>query len=414
MKEYTRSLCNSCLVVDREAVRANLNAIRASLTPGTLILPVLKRDAYGLGLREMAALTAGQPGVGPLTVSHISEALSLRRAGYGGGLLLLGNPLPAALAEGAAADVTFTVGRTGLLPALAALAEERGQSVKVQLKLDTGLHRVGTAPGEELSALLSELCSAGERIDLTGVYSHFADTASPTLCRRQFELYLRGLEQVKAAGFDPKLRHICDSAASELYPEYHLDAVRLGRRLIMDNPSSPAGNIREAAAWYSCVTDVRRRSAGDALGYGGAYVLPADAEIAIGSGGDCRAAAAHPLLLHGPVLCGRDRAGLRSRGGSHALRPRLSQPGGGAALRRERGLRHHLRSHGPGGADLHRITKTGAGISRSGFFFIILCQAVGAAGSRITEAPPKAQVIWGTKRMVLSIFRSRKADTSSL
>ena len=281
MKEYTRSLCNSCLVVDREAVRANLTAIRASLTPGTLILPVLKRDAYGLGLREMAALTAGQPGVGPLTVSHISEALSLRRAGYSGGLLLLGNPLPAALAEGAAADVTFTVGRTGLLPALAALAEERGQSVKVQLKLDTGLHRVGTAPGEELSALLSELRSAGERIDLTGVYSHFADTASPTLCRRQFELYLRGLEQVKAAGFDPKLRHICDSAASELYPEYHLDAVRLGRRLIMDNPSSPAGNIREAAAWYSCVTDVRRRSAGDALGYGGAYVLPADAEIAI-------------------------------------------------------------------------------------------------------------------------------------
>ncbi len=281
MELYAKSLKNSCLAVDRAALRENIAAIRSELSPGTAIWPVLKGNAYGLGLREVASVLTSIPGIDTLVTAHVSEGLALREDGFSGEILVLGNPLPAALAAGAAAGLTFTVGRLGLLGDLARESLGLGRAVKVQLKLDTGLHRVGAAPGEELALLLQELSAAGERIELRGVYSHFGDTARADLCAAQFERYLRGLDQTEKAGFDPGARHICDSAASELYPEYHLDAVRLGRRLMMDHPTAPRGNIRECAAWYGCVTDVHRRRAGDTLGYGGAYVLAHDADIAI-------------------------------------------------------------------------------------------------------------------------------------
>ncbi len=281
MELYAKSLKNSCLAVDRAALRENIAAIRSELSPGTAIWPVLKGNAYGLGLREVASVLTSIPGIDTLVTAHVSEGLALREDGFSGEILVLGNPLPAALAAGAAAGLTFTVGRLGLLGDLARESLGLGRAVKVQLKLDTGLHRVGAAPGEELALLLQELSAAGERIELRGVYSHFGDTARADLCAAQFERYLRGLDQTEKAGFDPGARHICDSAASELYPEYHMDAVRLGRRLMLDHPTRPLGNVRGAASWRTVVTDVRSRRAGDSLGYADAYILPRDGKIAI-------------------------------------------------------------------------------------------------------------------------------------
>lgn len=104
------------------------------------------------------------------------EGLALRALGIEKDALILGNPLPHAVPDAVNAHLTLTAGRLGLLPALAAAAEAAQTEVKIQIKIDTGLHRVGVTPGDELEALLKELSAAGERIKLAGVYSHFADT----------------------------------------------------------------------------------------------------------------------------------------------------------------------------------------------------------------------------------------------
>ena len=88
MSVYRESLSNSCLLVDRQVLRDNLAAIRAGLAPGTEIWPVLKGNAYGLGLAETARVLAGQPGVGALVVAHVSEGLALREAGIAGEILV--------------------------------------------------------------------------------------------------------------------------------------------------------------------------------------------------------------------------------------------------------------------------------------------------------------------------------------
>ena len=295
---------NSTLFVDPAALRGNVRAAAASLCRGCRVVPVLKCDAYGLGMIPAARALEGMEEVYALAVAHIAEGIELRRAGIQKDILVLGNPNPRQLREAAEHALTLTVGRSGLLPALAA----PGKPVSVQIKLDTGLHRAGVAPGEELAALLREWKDAGDTLRLTGAYSHFADTANAARCREQYESYLAGVEQIEAAGLSVPFRHICDSAASELYPEYHLDAVRLGRRLMMDHPTAPRGDIREIASWRAVITDIRSRRAGDTLGYADAYRLPRDARIAIlgigyGDGLPPAMAAVHAPVLIGGVPC---------------------------------------------------------------------------------------------------------------
>ena len=281
MSLYPKILKNSYLLTDTGVLRSNVRSVLESLSPGAEIIPVLKADAYGMGLVPVAEVLAPLPGVAMLAVAHASEGIMLHQAGIRKETLLLGNPLPQALGSAAEAGLTFTLGRPGLAEALAREARRLGRPLRVQLKLDTGLHRAGVSVGGELAAVLEELRAAGEQLELTGVYSHFADTADAERCKAQFEDYLRGLDQVEAGGFEIGMRHICDSAASENYPEYHLDAVRLGRRLMMDHPTHPLGTVREAASWRTAVTAVHPRSAGDTLGYADAYTMPRDGMVAI-------------------------------------------------------------------------------------------------------------------------------------
>ena len=261
-----------------------------------------------LSLSLTAPALAALPGIRTFALAHVSEGLALRALGIEKDALILGNPLPHAVPDAVNAHLTLTAGRLGLLPALAAAAEAAQTEVKIQIKIDTGLHRVGVTPGDELEALLKELSAAGERIKLAGVYSHFADTAKPELCRAQAELLLRSAEQVERAGFAVPMRHICDSAGSEYYPEFHFDAVRLGRRLIMDHPTQPRGNVRECASWRSCIMAVHRRHAGEKLGYGGVYTLDHDADVAIVGVGYGDGLYLPLVEMHGDILvCGERR-----------------------------------------------------------------------------------------------------------
>ena len=146
---------------------------KKTLSPGAEIIPVLKCDAYGLSLSLTAPALAALPGIRTFALAHVSEGLALRALGIEKDALILGNPLPHAVPDAVNAHLTLTAGRLGLLPALAAAAEAAQTEVKIQIKIDTGLHRVGVTPGDELEALLKELSAVGERIKLAGVYSPF-------------------------------------------------------------------------------------------------------------------------------------------------------------------------------------------------------------------------------------------------
>ncbi|NLW79268.1 MAG: alanine racemase [Ruminococcaceae bacterium] len=276
----TTPLCNAYLEIDMPRLRRNVRAIAGSLPAGTALIAVLKDDAYGLGQAAVGGMLADMPEVSTLAVAHVAEGLALREAGVKKEILVMGGAPGFLLVPALECGLTLPLWRPGVAPQLGAWAAEQGVHARVEIKLETGLNRVGFAPGAELDGLLQELAPWREHLHITGAFSHFANTADAAFTEWQYQAFLAGVAQLEKAGIPVPRRHISSSASSELYPQYHLDAVRLGRRLYMDNPENPLGGIEEVPSWRSWVTAVRTLPAGQALGYGRRFRLKQDTEVA--------------------------------------------------------------------------------------------------------------------------------------
>ena len=302
-------LNNSILSVDLKGIRRNVDTVLKELN-GVQMIPVLKNNAYGLGLEVIGHVMEEFPQITTLAVAQVSEGAALRRAGITRDLLVLGGIQPHLLRAAVELDLTISIGRLELLPVLALLAQSVERPVKIQIKIETGLNRTGVAPGRELAQLLEEWRAAKGMFQVTGAFSHFADLGDQSRTQEQYRLFLEGVEQLRAGGMEIPMRHISASAAHELLPQYRLEGVRIGRRLYMDHPTVPTGRVSETATWRTWITNLRTLQAGAPLGYGGKVVLERDstvATIAVGYGDGLSEAL---VQQHGPVLVGGQRARL--------------------------------------------------------------------------------------------------------
>lgn len=271
---------NSYIEVNTRILRENLSGIASSLTPGTGIIPVLKDDAYGLGLVPVARVLEPLDCVRFFAVSHVSEGLELRGGGIDKGILVMNSALPFQLEAAVDAGLSLACGRPGFTAELREAARAAGKAAHIHIKIDTGLHRIGFAPGDELAGFIAELHSAGNDIIVDGVFSHFSSPEDLPRTGKEYSLFLEGIAQLERAGVHVPLRHIACSAASELYRQFDMDAVRIGRRLYMDSPDRPCGTVRELASWRSYIAVVHERRAGDRLGYGEGLTLDKDTRVA--------------------------------------------------------------------------------------------------------------------------------------
>ena len=279
---------SSHLFVDLDILRDNARSIMADLGNGVEMMPVLKDDAYGLGLIPVAKALAALPGIRTFAVAQVSECVRLREAGIHQDVLIIGGIPGAHVKHAVASGAVMTVGRLGLVPQIARAARERGTVARVHIKIETGLNRIGLKPGAELAALIRELRVAADAVRVDGAFSHFSDIKCLGLddsSKRQLALFREGLRQLKDAGIEPRLQHMCQSAASEWMPEARFNAARIGRRLYMDHQDHPhapgtVGAVRELASWRATITNLRSLEAGATLGYGGLFHLDAPRTIA--------------------------------------------------------------------------------------------------------------------------------------
>ncbi len=300
-----KPLSLSSLSVDLSVLQSNARRILAA-HPSAALLPVLKADAYGLGAVPVAKALAPLPGVCGFAVAEVQEGVALRKAGIEREILVLGEALPWQTEEALHNGLTLTVARTEDVGAIAAAARTKGVMANVHIKFDTGLHRLGVE-ASDLDALVRLLTENADAVRAVGAYSHFADPDDAARCAAQYRLFVSLTDRLKVAGCGVCVRHICDSAASERYPQCALDAVRIGRRLAWDAPTASSGMIREAATLSALVTDVRSRRAGERIGYGAGVQLGHDAVIAsigigYGDGLDLRLAERRrPVSINGQL-----------------------------------------------------------------------------------------------------------------
>ena len=211
----------------------NFQAIQASLAPGSQAMAVVKADGYGHGAAA-AAKALRQAGAAWFGVSNLEEAVQLRRAGIDGDILILSFTPPEEAGRLAEFAVTQTVLSRPYAEELDAAAQAAGVRVRVHLKVDTGMSRVGFLyhrEGDE--AVLDDMAAACRLPHLTaeGIFTHFASADEEEdggFTRRQFALFMDAVRRLEKRGVSFALRHCCNSAATLRYPEMHLDMVRPG------------------------------------------------------------------------------------------------------------------------------------------------------------------------------------------
>lgn len=214
-------------------LQGNFQAIQASLAPGSQAMAVVKADGYGHGAAA-AAKALRQAGAAWFGVSNLEEAVQLRRAGIDGDILILSFTPPEEAGRLAEFAVTQTVLSRPYAEELDAAAQAAGVRVRVHLKVDTGMSRVGFLyhrEGDE--AVLDDMAAACRLPHLTaeGIFTHFASADEEEdggFTRRQFALFMDAVRRLEKRGVSFALRHCCNSAATLRYPEMHLDMVRPG------------------------------------------------------------------------------------------------------------------------------------------------------------------------------------------
>ena len=147
-------LNNSSLIIDTDKLRENVRTILRSLPAGTKLIPVVKDDAYGMGMVGVARTLSAFPEIGCFAVANVSEGVTLRREGIRQDILIMGSTLPFQYAPAVECDLTVTVSRLGMVPELAEVCKAQSKPLNVQIKLEIGMHRIGVEPGEELATLI--------------------------------------------------------------------------------------------------------------------------------------------------------------------------------------------------------------------------------------------------------------------
>lgn len=297
---------NSYLLVDRGLLRQNAQTVLSRLGRDTSLIPVLKDDAYGLGLVPVAKALCENPAIRTIAVAHVSEGLELREAGIDREILVMGGALPFQMEAAVEAEITLACGHAGFVTELAEIAVRLGKKAKGQIKIDTGLHRIGFEP-MELAGLIEELRLCDEQVEITGAFSHFSDVSDQDLSRKEYDVFMESLAFLRLHDIPIPMCHMACSASSEKWPQYNMDAVRCGRRLYMDSPVKPDGSIRELASFRAFITQVKKRREGEKLGYGGAVTLERETLVATVGVGYGDGLNQELFRIHAPVLAGGQR-----------------------------------------------------------------------------------------------------------
>jgi len=246
-------------------------AIVAQSTAPVQVWAVVKANGYGHGAVQVAnaALAGGATG---LCVAIVDEGVALRRAGITAPILLLSEQPPELADLIVGYQLTPTVATTRGAAVLAASAAAADQRIKVHIKVDTGMHRVGVAPNETVS--LASFVSSYESLTIEGVYTHFAvaDDPSHPANAAQLSAFNTVLEDLSSRGINPPLVHAANSAAALANEPSRFTMVRLGIAMYGLRPGAGVADLCAglipAMSLKARVSAVRWVEAGEAVSYG--------------------------------------------------------------------------------------------------------------------------------------------------
>ena len=272
--------------IDLKALAHNFKELRRITHPDARLMGVVKANGYGHGAIEVAQC-ALQNGAEVLGVARIEEAIRIREAGIEVPILIFGYTLPELASDILKYDLTQTVYTYASAQALSRAAKSVKKNIKIHLKVDTGMGRLGLLPKNfqennsdaiNADAVEESLAIAGLKgLELEGIFTHFAtaDSADKAYAEDQLDLFMNFLDRLRKAGLEPPVRHAANSAALIDMPQSHLDMVRPGIASYGLYPSDEVDKkhigLKSAMALKACIIHLKKVPAGFKVSYGSTH-----------------------------------------------------------------------------------------------------------------------------------------------
>ncbi len=277
------SAARAWVEIDLPAIDRNVGRIKQALPPHVRYVAVVKANAYGHGMPEVATRLL-QAGVDCFAVANVAEAANLREIGHDADILLLSPTLPSELPRALALGLDITLNSLDEAKALAAAAAKAGLKAKVHVKVDTGMGRAGVWH-EHAAELFAFVQVAG--FEWRGVFTHFSDADSdPTYTAGQRAIFLKLLERIPAAVRSGLMIHADNSAGLESFSaSAPFNAVRVGLMQYGLPPSSGSflASLRPepVLSFHARVVLVKDLPAGTAVSYNRTKTLSRPTRVAI-------------------------------------------------------------------------------------------------------------------------------------
>lgn len=274
--------------IDVNAAEKNFNIIKSKLSDNTKLCCVVKANAYGHGAVYLSKLYE-RLGADYFAVSNIEEAMQLRNNGISAPILILGyTPTECAsiLAEN---NISQTVFSYSYAKELSKSAKSDGVSVKIHIKLDSGMGRIGfdcIHDSEKILDSVAEVCKMDSLVP-EGIFTHFAmadeGTDGREFTRLQYERFTNAIVALEERNIRFDIKHCANSATTFDYPEYHMDMVRVGVVLYGLAPSGKVHGCEELTpvmSLKSVISMIKEIGEGDTVSYGCTYTADKKTKIA--------------------------------------------------------------------------------------------------------------------------------------
>lgn len=269
--------------VDLDAIRHNIMEMRQHIRPDTLLLAVIKADAYGHG--AVAVAKALEDLADYYAVAHLAEGAELRRYGIRTPILVLGACMPEEFEELIENQITINIFSLKAACRLSETAMRMGRKAKVHIKIDTGMSRIGFSCTHESIEDIKKIAEL-PGIELEGIFTHFAkaDERNKDAFEYQLNQFRYILGALESEGVRFPIRHAANSAAIMECGDLGLDMVRSGISTYGLYPSEEvekeSAALIPAMSLRSKITYLKTVPAGTGIGYGWTYVTSKETRVA--------------------------------------------------------------------------------------------------------------------------------------
>lgn len=272
---------SACARVNLAVFRRNLQSVKSYVGPGVRIMAVVKADGYGHGMSQVAR-AAADCGVVDFGVARVHEGVELRAHQPLASILVFEVPRADSLAAACRDRLELTTISDETTAMIEDAARRAGGKVRVQVKVDTGMGRLGLPPVQ--AAQVVERVVRSQWLELAGVYSHFATSEDPDrrFAGEQLSKFHDLLDALRKGGISVPLSHMANSGAIISMPDAALDLVRPGIMLYGYTPGAGMAErhpVRPVLSLVSRVAFVKTVPGGTSISYGRRYVTAGTTRI---------------------------------------------------------------------------------------------------------------------------------------